>query len=112
MMGETLLVGTALHAEMKDGLLLPDNDYSTKKLVEHLKGSSSFYPLDFTSPSRIVAAVKANQVFLPVLENSSKARKLRTTVGIFERSKFFFNLPGSIIESIEAVSVFKWLTSM
>jgi hypothetical protein len=42
MMGETLLVGTALHAEMKDGLLLPDNDYSTKKLVDHLKSSSGF----------------------------------------------------------------------
>jgi exocyst complex component 2 len=46
--------------------------------------------------------VKADQVFLPVLENASKAHKLRTTLGIFERSKFFFNLPGFIIESIEA----------
>jgi hypothetical protein len=50
------------------------------------------------------AAVKANQVFLPVLENSSKAQKLRTTLGVFERSKFFFNLPGFLVESIEAVS--------
>jgi exocyst complex component 2 len=51
----------------------------------------------------VEAATKADQVFLPVLENSSKAQKLRTTLGIFERSKFFFNLPGFIIESIEAV---------
>jgi exocyst complex component 2 len=50
-------------------------------------------------------AVKANQVFLPVLENAAKAQKLRTTLGVFERSKFFFNLPGFIIESIEAVSL-------
>jgi len=49
--------------------------------------------------------MKANQVFLPVLENASKANKLRTTLGVFERSKFFFNLPGVIIESVEAVSI-------
>lgn len=48
--------------------------------------------------------MKANQVFLPVLENASKANKLRTTLGVFERSKFFFNLPGFIIESVEMVS--------
>jgi exocyst complex component 2 len=48
------------------------------------------------------SAVKANQVFLPVLENSAKAQKLRTTLGVFERSRFFFNLPGSLVESIEA----------
>jgi hypothetical protein len=52
---------------------------------------------------RIAAAVKADQVFLPVLENASKAEKLRTTLGVFERSKFFFNLPGFLVESIEAV---------
>lgn len=47
------------------------------------------------------SAVKADQVFLPVLENSAKAQKLRTTLGVFERSKFFFNLPGSLMESID-----------
>jgi exocyst complex component 2 len=48
------------------------------------------------------SAVKANQVFLPVLENNAKAQKLRTTLSVFERSRFFFNLPGSLVESIEA----------
>lgn len=48
-------------------------------------------------------AQKANQVFLPVLENAEKAQKLRTTLSVFERSKFFFNLPNFILESIEAV---------
>lgn len=52
--------------------------------------------------SYIGSAVKANQVFLPVLENSAKAQKLRTTLGVFERSKFFFSLPGFLVESIEA----------
>lgn len=49
------------------------------------------------------AASKANQVFLPVLENANKAQKLRTTLGVFERSKFFFNLPASIVESMQVV---------
>ncbi|KAG2003313.1 hypothetical protein CC2G_003924 [Coprinopsis cinerea AmutBmut pab1-1] len=76
----------ALHAEMKDGILAPSTEYASKPLKDQLKQ----------------AAQKANQVFLPVLENASKAQKLRTTLGVFERSKFFFNLPSFIIESIEA----------
>lgn len=44
-------------------------------------------------------------MFLPVLENALKAQKLRTTLGVFERSKFFFNLPSSLMEAIEAVRV-------
>lgn len=39
-----------------------------------------------------------------MLENALKAQKLRTTLGIFDRSRFFFNLPGSLAEYIEAVS--------
>ncbi|KAF8634820.1 hypothetical protein AX17_004072 [Amanita inopinata Kibby_2008] len=76
----------ALHAEMKDGLLSPSSDYASYPLHEKLKQ----------------AAVKADQVFLPVLQNASKAQKLRTTLGVFDRSKFFFNLPSFIIESVEA----------
>ncbi|PFH47085.1 hypothetical protein AMATHDRAFT_68442 [Amanita thiersii Skay4041] len=76
----------ALHAEMKEGLLSPDSDYASLPLRDKLKQ----------------AAVKADQVFLPVLENASKAQKLRTTLGVFERSKFFFNLPSFIIDSVEA----------
>ncbi|KAJ7599226.1 exocyst complex component sec5 [Mycena floridula] len=75
----------ALFAEMNEGLLEPSTDYASKPLRDQLK----------------LATVKADQVFLPVLENASKAQKLRTTLGVFERSKFFFNLPGSIIEHIE-----------
>ena len=48
------------------------------------------------------ATTKADAVFLPVLENAEKAAKLRSTLGVFERSKFFFNLPGSLLESIQA----------
>lgn len=52
-----------------------------------------------------VAAHRADQVFLPVLENAVKAQKLRSTLGVFERSKFLFNLPGSLLDSVNAVSV-------
>ncbi|KAF9226332.1 hypothetical protein BS17DRAFT_698632 [Gyrodon lividus] len=76
----------ALYAEMREGLLSDASDFASKPLTDHLKRS----------------AVKANQVFLPVLENSAKAQKLRTTLSVFERSKFFFSLPGSLVESIEA----------
>ncbi|KAF5390101.1 hypothetical protein D9757_003841 [Collybiopsis confluens] len=75
-----------LYSEMKEGILEPKTEYASKPLRDELKQ----------------AAVKANQVFLPVLENASKADKLRTTLGVFDRSKFFFNLPSFIIESIEA----------
>ncbi|KNZ82265.1 Exocyst complex component 2 [Termitomyces sp. J132] len=76
----------ALFAEMKEGLLSPESDYASRPLRDQVKQ----------------AAMKANQVFLPVLENAAKAQRLRTTLGVFERSKFFFNLPSFIIESIEA----------
>ncbi|KAG2338040.1 hypothetical protein BDR05DRAFT_1044844 [Suillus weaverae] len=76
----------ALYAEMREGLLSDNAEFASKPLVDYLKRS----------------AVKANQVFLPILENSAKAQKLRTTLGIFERSKFFFSLPGFLVESIEA----------
>ncbi|KAN0136858.1 Exocyst complex component Sec5 domain containing protein [Lactarius tabidus] len=76
----------ALHAEMREGLLSESSDYASRPLRDQLKQ----------------AAAKADQVFLPVLENASKAHKLRTTLAVFERSKFFFNLPASLIESVEA----------
>lgn len=76
----------ALYAEMREGLLSDNAEFASRPLVDYLKRS----------------AVKANQVFLPILENSTKAQKLRTTLGVFERSKFFFSLPGFLVESIEA----------
>lgn len=75
----------------------PRNAEAYVKFLSHSIGSSADV---FVIP---VAATKANQVFLPVLENASKAHKLRTTIGVLERSKFFFNLPGSIVESTEVV---------
>ncbi|KZT10260.1 uncharacterized protein LAESUDRAFT_721596 [Laetiporus sulphureus 93-53] len=76
----------ALYAEMQEGLLTEQAEFASKPLKDHIKQ----------------AAQKADQVFLPILENALKAQKLRTTLGVFDRSKFFFSLPGSLVESIEA----------
>ncbi|KAI1798032.1 exocyst complex component Sec5-domain-containing protein [Ganoderma leucocontextum] len=76
----------ALYAEMKEGILADQTEFASQPLKNHLKAG----------------AQKADQVFLPVLENAMKAQKLRTTLGVFDRSKFFFNLPSSLVECIEA----------
>ncbi|PWY97177.1 hypothetical protein BCV70DRAFT_203103 [Testicularia cyperi] len=78
-----------VYREMRDtetGPLQPNADYGVKALKEILANASA----------------KADQVFMPVLENNLKTIKLRSTLGVFERSKFFFNLPGSLSESVEA----------
>ena len=89
---------------MQEGLLAEANDYSSKKLREQLKRWSYIGFIIFGPDHNLVCATKADQVFLPVIENSSKAQKLRSTLAVFERSKFFFNLPSSLMELIEAVS--------
>lgn len=71
--------------ESSSGPLQPQADYGTANLNTILANASA----------------KADQVFMPVLENNLKTIKLRSTLGVFERSKFFFNLPGSLSESVE-----------
>ena len=89
---------------MKEGLLADSTDYATKTIRSQIKSSCRLNLTRWMLICYIGTAQKADQVFLPVLENASKAQKLRSTLGVFERSKFFFNLPGSLMESIEAVS--------
>ncbi|WFD44008.1 Exocyst complex component S5 [Malassezia psittaci] len=67
------------------GPLAKDSDYGVTPLRESLQTASS----------------RADQVFRPVLENYVKAMKLRNTLGVFQRSHFFFNLPGSLNENIQ-----------
>lgn len=55
-------------------------------------------PLQLTT----VTCDRADLVYLPVLDNAVKASKLRSTLGVFEKSKFLFNLPGQLLESINA----------
>ena len=72
---------------MQEGLLVESNDYSSKKLREQLKRMSlSCFVSSVIADHGAVCATKADQVFLPVLENASKAQKLRSTLAVFERS--------------------------
>ncbi|TKY90944.1 hypothetical protein EX895_000942 [Sporisorium graminicola] len=77
-----------VYREMRDtesGPLQPQEDYGVASLNNILANASA----------------KADQVFMPVLENNLKTIKLRSTLNVFERSKFFFNLPSSLSESVE-----------
>ncbi|WVR08462.1 hypothetical protein IAU60_005517 [Kwoniella sp. DSM 27419] len=75
-----------VYRDMKEGFLSGDTDHGTRELREIFK----------------VAGHRADQVFLPVLENAVKASKLRSTLGVVEKSKFLFNLPSQLVESINA----------
>ncbi|WRT70517.1 uncharacterized protein IL334_007515 [Kwoniella shivajii] len=75
-----------VYRDMKEGFLATDTDHGTRELREIFK----------------VAGHRADQVFLPVLENAVKASKLRSTLGVVEKSKFLFNLPNQLMESINA----------
>lgn len=50
------------------------------------------------------AGTRADTVFQPIVEARTKAERLKSTLGVFERSKFFFNLPTMLGEAVEAVS--------
>ncbi|WFD31661.1 Exocyst complex component S5 [Malassezia sp. CBS 17886] len=68
------------------GPLHPDMGYGVQPLRTSIASASS----------------KADDVFRPVLENYVKANKLRGTLGVFQRSHFFFNLPGTLREHVSA----------
>lgn len=95
---------------MKENVLSFEREYASKPLRGHLKGMDQIYVESrkqnelFISFFYLDGAQKADQIFLPVLESASKVQKLQTTLGLFNRSKFFFNLPSFIMESIEGVS--------
>lgn len=50
------------------------------------------------------AGTRAETVFQPIVEARTKAERLKSTLGVFERSKFFFNLPTVLGEAVEEVS--------
>ncbi|POW17792.1 hypothetical protein PSHT_06230 [Puccinia striiformis] len=76
----------AVYEQMKAGPLKPECDYGTADLKESLRLGTS----------------KAIRFIHPFWRTEKKAERLRSTLGVFERSKFFFNLPGTLIEAIEA----------
>lgn len=89
---------------MRESFLADDTDHGTRELREIFKRAYCIDLSVYYRPSHLtaVATHRADQVFLPVLENSVKAAKLRSTLGVFDRSKFLFNLPGQLLESINA----------
>lgn len=74
---------------MRQGPLSLAGDYSVAEIKEALK----------------LAQGKADTVWNPILEARLKADRLRSTLGVFERSKFFFTLPGLLSQSIAAVRI-------
>ncbi|GAA93492.1 uncharacterized protein L969DRAFT_95855 [Mixia osmundae IAM 14324] len=75
----------AVYDDMRAGLLVDDREYGIRDIKETLRAATS----------------KADQVFMPILDAQLRADRLRSTVGVLERSKFFFNLPGSLLEAID-----------
>ncbi|POY70342.1 hypothetical protein BMF94_6622 [Rhodotorula taiwanensis] len=72
--------------EMRDGgPLAPDSDYGIKPIHDTLTS----------------AGIRAETVFQPIVEARTKAERLKSTLGVFERSKFFFNLPTTLGEAVE-----------
>ncbi|CAG8604734.1 2351_t:CDS:10 [Ambispora gerdemannii] len=74
-----------VYNEMKSKSLNEENEYGVRGLDTALTE----------------AAAKADQVFGPVLENRMKAEKIRSTLTVLEKFKFFFSLPSSLMESLK-----------
>ncbi|KAK4705258.1 exocyst complex component 2, partial [Phenoliferia sp. Uapishka_3] len=74
-----------VYEEMKQGPLAPGEEHGVKDVRETLRLASS----------------RADAVFQPILDARTKAERLKSTLGVFERSKFFFNLPGILGEAVE-----------
>lgn len=92
---------------MKDGgPLAAGNDYGVQTMRETLKCASC--PLASTLAFRLTsvstaASSRAETIFQPIVDARTKAERLKSTLGVFERSKFFFNLPTILGEAVEEV---------
>lgn len=78
--------GDAVYKDMRTEFLAEGTDHGTREIREILK----------------VASHKADTLYLPLLSNSLKAQKLKSTLNVFERSKFLFSLPRSLRTEIQA----------
>ncbi|CAO3587569.1 unnamed protein product [Absidia cylindrospora] len=47
------------------------------------------------------ANTRADQIYGPVVERRQRVEKVRSTLSVLQRYKFFFNLPSSLLESIK-----------
>ncbi|RIA91034.1 exocyst complex component Sec5-domain-containing protein [Glomus cerebriforme] len=74
-----------VYGEMKAQSLNAESDYGVHKLNKALSEASD----------------RAEQLFGPVLTNRSKADKIRSTLSVLEKYKYFFNLPSNLMDSIK-----------
>ncbi|ORY73403.1 exocyst complex component Sec5-domain-containing protein [Leucosporidium creatinivorum] len=76
----------SVYEEMKHGgPLAPESEHGVKEVRDTLKQATK----------------RADAVFQPILDARTKAERLKSTLGVFERSKFFFNLPTILGEAVE-----------
>lgn len=88
---------------MKEGPLADNSDYGVKELKDTLKCMLTRLQRFASLTIHAAASTKADRVYTPILDARQKADRLRSSLSIFERSKSFFNLPGVLLEAIEAV---------
>lgn len=72
--------------DMKVEFLAEGTDHGTREVREAVK----------------VTSHKAETIYLPLLANSMRAQKLRSTLGVFERSQWLFSLPRSLRTMVKA----------
>lgn len=97
-----------VYQEMKQGPLQNGSDFGVKDLKQTLKGKQprAFKLCAMCANINITeASTKADSVYTPILDAAMKATRLRSTLTVFERNKFFFNLPGQLLDAIEHVGI-------
>ncbi|KAI9257261.1 exocyst complex component Sec5-domain-containing protein [Phascolomyces articulosus] len=74
-----------VYEEMKSKQLNPEEEYGTRSLEKSLNEANT----------------RADQIYGPIVERRQKVEKVRSTLTVLQRYKFFFNLPSSLLESIK-----------
>ncbi|CDH55023.1 exocyst complex component sec5 [Lichtheimia corymbifera JMRC:FSU:9682] len=74
-----------VYDEMKSKQLNPAEEYGTRHLEKVLDEANT----------------RADLIYGPIIERRQKVDKVRSTISVLQRYKFFFNLPSSLLESIK-----------
>ncbi|KAJ2747395.1 Exocyst complex component S5 [Coemansia sp. BCRC 34301] len=71
-----------LYDEMKSRSLNEEAEYGTRAFSQALQGTTH----------------KADEIYNPIIDRRARVEKVRSTLSVVERYKFYFNLPSSLIE--------------
>ncbi|KAJ2760440.1 Exocyst complex component S5, partial [Coemansia nantahalensis] len=71
-----------LYDEMKKRSLNDQAEYGTRAFNQSLQSTTR----------------KANEIYSPIIDRRARAEKIRSTLSVIERYKFYFSLPSSLIE--------------